>query len=134
MATYPDNIKTFTTKQDGVEDVLADHINQLQDEITAIEAELGVKPKGTKDNVVSRLNDVDTSLSQKETPAGAQAKVDALAGEGNAKTVKEIDDAFIAHKAENMPHQIKDTTNDKEYRYGLQIKDGVTQLIYEEVV
>ena len=69
-----------------------------------------------------------------ETPSGAQAKVDALAGEGNTKTVKELDDELASHKEENMPHQIKDTTNDKEYRYGLQIKDGVTQFIYEEVL
>lgn len=32
-----------------------------------------------------------------ETPSGAQAKVDALAGEGNTATVKAVDDALAAH-------------------------------------
>ncbi|MNW49253.1 hypothetical protein D3C74_266640 [compost metagenome] len=35
-----------------------------------------------------------------ETPAGAQAKVDALAGVGNMKTVKQIDDEVTAHLAD----------------------------------
>lgn len=35
-----------------------------------------------------------------ETPAGAQAKVDALAGAGNTKTVKQLDDDVSAHLAD----------------------------------
>lgn len=36
-----------------------------------------------------------------ETKTGAQSKVDALAGVGNTKTVKQIDDAIAAHLADN---------------------------------
>ena len=38
MATYPTAVKTFTTKNDGAGNIIqASHINDLQDEITAIE-------------------------------------------------------------------------------------------------
>lgn len=47
---------------------------------------------------------------------------------------KSIQAQFDEHKADNMPHLIKDITNNKTYRYGLQVKDGVTQFIYEEVL
>ncbi len=36
-AWYPGNVKLFTTKQDGVDFPQASHINDLQDEVTAIE-------------------------------------------------------------------------------------------------
>lgn len=39
---------------------------------------------------------------EKETTTGSQEKVDALAGEGNTKTVKEIDDELKTHKADIM--------------------------------
>lgn len=40
MASFPTSIKTFTTKVDGVTDVLASHVNDIQDEVNAIETEL----------------------------------------------------------------------------------------------
>jgi hypothetical protein len=39
-SVFPSSIKTFTVKTDGVDDVQADHINDLQNEVTAIETEL----------------------------------------------------------------------------------------------
>jgi hypothetical protein len=39
-ATYPAGVKTFTTKVDGVDDILAEHINSPQEEIVAIETDL----------------------------------------------------------------------------------------------
>ena len=45
-ADYPGSIKSFTTKTDGVDDVEAAHINDMQLEITAIETELGINPAG----------------------------------------------------------------------------------------
>ncbi len=33
-----------------------------------------------------------------------------------------------------MPHKVKDVDNNKTYKMGLQIKDGKTQIMYEEVV
>lgn len=42
--------------------------------------------------------------------------------------------SFKTHLADGMPHLIQDITSNKTYRYGLQIQNGVTQFIYEEVV
>lgn len=39
-ASFPASVKTFTTKVDGVDDVQADHINDLQLEVTAVETDL----------------------------------------------------------------------------------------------
>ncbi len=36
-ASFPTSIKAFTSKTDGVDDILASHVNDLQDEIAAIE-------------------------------------------------------------------------------------------------
>jgi hypothetical protein len=47
MATYPAGLKTYTNKTDGVDLVLAADVNSLQDEVEAIEAELGVNPSST---------------------------------------------------------------------------------------
>lgn len=44
-ASFPTAVKSFATKVDGVTDVMAADINDLQDEIAAIETELGVNPK-----------------------------------------------------------------------------------------
>ena len=49
-----------------------------------------------------------------ETPAGAQAKVE-------------------AHVSDDMPHRVTDSTG-KVYRWGLAIQDGELGIIYEEVV
>lgn len=40
MATYPSNVKSFTTKTNAVETVDAAHINAVQDEIMALEQDL----------------------------------------------------------------------------------------------
>ncbi|MWV44981.1 hypothetical protein GRF59_15265 [Paenibacillus sp. HJL G12] len=42
--------------------------------------------------------------SNLETTTGAQAKVDALSGAGNTKTVKQVDDAVTAHLADTTKH------------------------------
>ena len=39
-ASYPTSIKSFTTKVDGVDDVQADHVNDLQLEVAALETQL----------------------------------------------------------------------------------------------
>jgi len=39
--TYPTSIDTFTTKTDGVSDVLAEDVNKLQGAVVAIETKLG---------------------------------------------------------------------------------------------
>lgn len=41
---------------------------------------------------------------------------------------------YVQHLASEMPHLVRDLDNDKTYRFGLRVKDGNTQLIYEEVM
>jgi len=43
-ASYPKAIKQFTTKHDYTDDVMAAHVNELQDEVVALESILGVNP------------------------------------------------------------------------------------------
>lgn len=59
-ASYPAAIKSFSTKVDGVTDVLAEHINSPQDEIVAIETELGTNPKGSAASVAALLAELTT--------------------------------------------------------------------------
>jgi hypothetical protein len=42
MSSYPSSIKSFTTKVDNVDDVMAADVNDLQAEVVAIETALGV--------------------------------------------------------------------------------------------
>ena len=47
----------------------------------------------------------------------------------------ELDQGLITLSDEStMPHKVTDVTNNKTYKMGLQIKDGKTQIMYEEVV
>ncbi len=94
-ASYPNAIKTFTVKQDGVDDVMADHVNALQYEITAIETELGTNPKGDKADVKTRLDAIENSI-------------DDLAGVNRTtETVKGNADAINSHVGNtNNPHNV----------------------------
>lgn len=55
MASYPNSIKTFTDKVDGVDIVHAAHVNDLQDEVNAIETELGTNPSAAFATVGARI-------------------------------------------------------------------------------
>lgn len=55
MATYPASIKSFTTKTNQVDDVDAAHMNTVQDEIVAIQTELGTDPAGSETDLKTRL-------------------------------------------------------------------------------
>ncbi|MFY9376934.1 MAG: hypothetical protein WAP58_01860 [Peptococcia bacterium] len=133
--TDPVKISDLNDNMDIVDDVLKANA----DNIATKETPAGAQSKANAaENAAKAYTDIHEQKvaphSGHETPAGAQAKVDALAGEGNTKTVKELDDELASHKEDNMPHRIKDITNNKTYRYGLQIKNGATQFIYEEVL
>ena len=39
---FPGSVKTFTTKQDGIDTVVAAHVNTLQDEVVAVQSQVGV--------------------------------------------------------------------------------------------
>jgi hypothetical protein len=53
--TYPGTLDSFTTNTDGVDDVTAADMNNVQDAITALETELGTDPAGSLTNLKTRL-------------------------------------------------------------------------------
>lgn len=53
--TYPGAIDSFTTKVDDVDDVLAAHINDLQDALVNTQTELGTDPAGSATDLKTRL-------------------------------------------------------------------------------
>lgn len=55
--SYPGIIDSFTTKQDGIDIVVASHVNNLQDSVVAVENELGTNPKGSYTSVGAGLAD-----------------------------------------------------------------------------
>lgn len=72
MTTYPNSVRTFTPKQDATTFVLAAHINDLQDEVAAIERIVGTMPQqwdnsGTMvflyGSVKSRLDDIQNTAA-----------------------------------------------------------------------
>lgn len=91
--------------------------------------------KAEIDAIVTGGTDVDPRVSQAlvdsegTTYKTLKARNDAWEGKVNENSTK-----LNEHKLANMPHQAKDITNNKTYKFGLQIKDGVTQIICEEVV
>ena len=56
VSPYPGGFDTFTPKIDHIDLVMAQHVNELQDGIEAIEPTLGANPQGTAPDVVTRLN------------------------------------------------------------------------------
>lgn len=44
-AVFPEGVKSFTNKEDFTDLVLAEHINALQNEVTAIQATVGILPQ-----------------------------------------------------------------------------------------
>lgn len=66
-ASYPGSIKTFTTKTNSTDLVDASHVNDLQDEVNAIETELGVDPAGAFATVLLALAQ---TLAEKVTTKG----------------------------------------------------------------
>jgi hypothetical protein len=53
--SYPSSLDAYTPKTDGVDEVLAAHVNSLQDSVVAIETELGTDPAGSLTDLKTRL-------------------------------------------------------------------------------
>jgi len=57
---FPTSLDTYTTKTDNVDDVMASHINDLQDAVEALEAKVGIDGSGvatSHDYKISQLED-----------------------------------------------------------------------------
>lgn len=74
-ASYPSNVRVFTTKQNVVDTVDASHPNSLQEEVVAIESTLGLNPatsttpnpSGTFIAASTNLNTVSARIANVET-------------------------------------------------------------------
>jgi len=89
----------FTTaekqKLAGIEEGAGQYVHPLTHPATMI----------TEDEKHRFVTDVEkVSWNAKETTAGSQEKVDALAGAGNTKTVKQLDDEAKTHQADYVKH------------------------------
>ena len=71
-ASYPASVKTFTTKVDFADTVLAEHVNSLQDEVNSLEANLGTYIKtgsgwvGSFDTITTNWNTLKDRLANIE--------------------------------------------------------------------
>lgn len=59
-ASYPAAVKSFTTKVDFADTILAEHVNSLQDEVNSIQANLGTLIK-TGSGWVGEFDQITTS-------------------------------------------------------------------------
>lgn len=55
-ASYPSGIIAFTNKQDRIDVVDDDHINQLQSEVVALQTYSGTNPHGDRASIADRMN------------------------------------------------------------------------------
>lgn len=62
MAVYPSGVKSFVNKTDFTDIILAEHINSLQDEVTATQAIVGVSPN-VSSGYVGSFDDTTTTFS-----------------------------------------------------------------------
>ena len=85
-AVFPTGIKTFTAKIDLVTTVIASHVNQLQEEVNAVEATLGTgtltstwagsfTTPGTHATVTARLLNIEAGLSEHATDLAGLAPI-----------------------------------------------------------
>ena len=71
-AVYPASVKSFTTKVDFVDTVLAEHVNSLQDEVNSLEVNLGTNIKtgsgwvGSFDQITTNWNTLKDRLANIE--------------------------------------------------------------------
>lgn len=71
-ASYPSSVKSFTTKVDFTDTVLAEHVNSLQDEVNSVQANLGTNIRvgsgwvGAFDQVTSTWNTLKDRIANLE--------------------------------------------------------------------
>jgi hypothetical protein len=99
-ANWPTSFDTYSTKTDGVDDVLAAHINAVQDAVVALETELGTGGlKGSTASLTARLNvalNADGTVKGTALPNPIPANyVDTAALQNLAVTAAKIANATI---------------------------------------
>lgn len=87
-AVFPTSLISFTTKEDKIDIVYADHVNKLQDEVVAVETELGLNVAGSLTNLVDRLallQDTDGSFAK-----GSALPTNPIDGQGFYKSDENV--------------------------------------------
>lgn len=92
MADYPGSLVSYTPKTDGVDDVLAAHINAVQVEIEAIEAELGTDPRGSAADVATRLDAIEATAAAAVTFLTSPLTSTSWDGDARSSTSKTLID------------------------------------------
>ena len=136
---------------EGVIGAANDKKTELEDAIDDAGAKIN-EITNPETGTIKQANDSKAALEEKITAAGtAQSNLTNKIGEANTakeeieqaivdnQIVKQTEFAehkedYVQHLASEMPHLVRDLDNDKTYRFGLRVKDGNTQLIYEEVM
>lgn len=77
-SAYPGALDSFTPKTDDVDDVLANDVNELQDGLEAVQAELGTDPAGTYATVKERLDDGNMATVHASTSKATPVDADEL--------------------------------------------------------
>jgi hypothetical protein len=71
-ALYPSSVKSFTTKVDFTDTVLAEHVNSLQDEVRSLESTIGTLPNvgsgwvGSFDQITTNWNTLKDRIANIE--------------------------------------------------------------------
>jgi len=60
LTNFPISIDTFIDKTDSIDDVLASHVNKLQDAISSIEAKIGTDSSATYESLDYKINNFFT--------------------------------------------------------------------------
>jgi hypothetical protein len=81
--SYPTGLDSFSEKTDNVDHVNAADVNNLQDAIAAVEAELGVNPSSSAATVTARLSALDSTVAAKLVAA---SNLSDLASASTART------------------------------------------------
>jgi hypothetical protein len=116
----------WKNKVDGVDICSAKDVNDLAAAIK--ENESGISGlQNDKVNKADVVNDLTAGGADKVLSA-EQGK--ALKGmvDGNSTSISDLSDEST------LPHKVKDVSNNKTFKMGLQIKNGKTQIVYEEAV
>jgi hypothetical protein len=74
VASFPNDVKSFSRKTDNVDDVMAEDTNSAYDEIEALETELGTNPAGAYATVKARLDANDTAVGLNTTHRTSDGK------------------------------------------------------------
>jgi hypothetical protein len=116
-ASYPISVKSFTTKVDFTDSVLAEHVNSLQDEVNSLELNLGTYVRtssgwvGSFDQVTTTWNTLKDRLANIEyglndaygamIPAGGTSGQVLVKSSGSDYATQWVDGNFLPSQSGN---------------------------------